>query len=174
MESIAVEVIREHVKDKIYEGQHGFLAGKSTVTQLLETLNEWTNAVDRGSCIDILYIDISKAFDSVSHPKLLQKLFRLGISGKLLQWVKAFLSNRWQKVIVDGHESGSKSVSSSVPQGSVLGPLLFLLYINDLPTALQHHKMKLFADDAKAYMIFKRDSNTFERFNGFADTFFSE
>jgi hypothetical protein len=155
MESVISDAIRFHVMDKISASQHGFLSGRSTVTQLLETLEDWTLSLDNNKVIDVLYIDIAKAFDSVSHIKLISKLELYGISGKLLIWIKAFLSNRKQRVVIDGTKSDWKEVTSGVPQGSILGPLLFLLYVNDLPKAIKNSEVKLFADDCKIYIAFK-------------------
>ncbi len=158
MESVISDKIFQHVKTKLSKEQHGFLAGKSTVTQLLETLDDWTKAIDKNCIIDVLYIDIAKAFDSVSHPKLLNKLEKYGIRGKLLKWVEAFLSNRRQQVVVNSSASDEISVTSGVPQGSVLGPLLFLLFINDLPAYMKYATVKLFADDCKLYIIFQKQA----------------
>ena len=97
-------------------------------------------------------IDFSKAFDSVSHELLIHKLGSFGFHSDLLQWFEAYLSGRRQRVVVDGVFSDSLPVVSGVPQGSILGPLLFVLYINDLPRVVQNSSVALFADDAKCYM----------------------
>ena len=159
MESLIANELRDHVSKMISDDQHGFLSGKSTVTQLLGTINDWTRALDDGYVIDVLYIDIAKAFDSVSHPKLLHKLEMYGVGGLMLCWIRAFLSNRIQRVKIDGAKSSFRNVTSGVPQGSVLGPLLFLIYINDLPQVVQTATVKLFADDCKLYMAFQRKSS---------------
>ncbi len=155
LESIIADSIKAHISDAIFSGQHGFLSKKSTVTQLLESVNDWVNELDDNKCVDIAFIDFAKAFDTVSHKKLLLKLKQYGISGKTLDWIQDFLSNRTQKVCVDGDFSESGSVTSGVPQGSVLGPLLFLLFINDLPKHIRNCIVKLFADDCKIYFAFK-------------------
>lgn len=160
MEQIIYDAIYEHVKCKISKSQHGFLSGKSTVTQLLETLNDWTSALDQGKVVDVVYIDVAKAFDTVSHPKLLHKLHTYGISGKLLGWLKAFLSNRSQNVVVDSVQSHPGDVISGIPQGSVLGPLMFLIFINDIPHVFRSSNVKLFADDCKIYMAYSRTHGT--------------
>jgi len=159
MQAIIADSIFSHVKDVIFPGQHGFQPSKSTVTQLLETFSEWTKSVDDGHCIDVLYIDIAKAFDSVSHPKLLNKLKLYGIDGKLLSWIEAFLYDRKQRVIIHGIESSEKPVTAGGPQGTALAPLLFLLYINDLPLSLKSSTVKLFADDCKIYFIIKSNQS---------------
>ena len=136
----------------ISKAQHGFLSGKSTQTQLLECINDWTKSIDRKHSIDVFYLDISKAFDTVSHPKLLKKLTSYGISGNLHKWISDFLSNRTQFVSVKNACSYNAKVDSGVPQGSVLGPILFLIYIyNDLAQVVKHCFLKMFADDTKIY-----------------------
>ena len=152
MEKIIRDQIVEHMtrNDFFSPFQHGFVSGKSCVTQLLEFLDNIKEALDQGDDIDIIYVDFSKAFDKIPHRKLMKKLWGYGIRGKIYKWVKEFLTNRTQKVVVDGKKSGSKPVTSGVPQGSVLGPILFVIYINDLPDVIQCF-IKLFADDSKLY-----------------------
>ena len=145
------EIVNHMTENNLFaKSQHGFLAGKSCVTQLLEFLEDVTTALDRGEDVDVIYLDLSKAFDRVPHKRLLKKLWGYGIRGNIHAWVKDFLSNRTQKVKINGTYSESIQVTSGVPQGSVLGPILFLIYINDLPEAITV-LMKLFADDAKIY-----------------------
>ena len=98
---------------------------------------------------DIIYLDFSKAFDSVSHRLLLHKLKMYGFNGRLLDWFTSYLSDRKQRVVVEGVESRWLNVSSGVPQGSTLGPMLFLLFINDMPKDVSSSKLSLFTDDAK-------------------------
>ena len=118
----------------------------------LEFLEDLTQALDTGKDVDVIYLDFCKAFDKVPHRRLLKNLRAYGIRGKLHVWIKEFLSNRTQKVVVEGKESATAQVKSGIPQGSVLGPILFLVYINDLPSVILVLK-KLFADDAKLYQI---------------------
>jgi len=158
-ESIVNDALLEHFKDKFSKNQHGFLRRKSTVTQLLETLNDWTKALDDGQVIDVQYIDWAKAFDTISHQILISKLRRYGVVGLLLDWIKAFLKNRKQRVIIDGCSSSEGEVTSSVPQGSVLAPTLFLIFINDLESVISHSKIKLFADDSKYYIMFLHENS---------------
>ena len=129
--------------------QHGFRKGYSCVTQLIDVCDKWTEELDNKNCIDIVYLDFQKAFDSVPHQRLLTKLKGYGFKGKLLTWVENFLKNRKQ---VDGSSSDLADVTSGIPLGSVLGPTLFLIYINDLPDVV-HNFVKLFADDAKLYAV---------------------
>lgn len=131
--------------------QHGFIPGRSTLTNLLTGLSAWTESYDRGIPVDVLYLDFSKAFDRVPHRRLISKLDHLGVRGNLLSWISAFLSNRTFRVKVgDALSSSNRTVGSGVPQGSVLGPILFLLYTSDLPCILKSPCL-LFADDTKLY-----------------------
>jgi len=159
MESIVNDALLNHFKDKFSKNQHGFLKQRSTVTQLLETLNDWTQAIEEGKVIDVQYIDWAKAFDSISHSILIGKLRRYGVVGSLLDWIKAFLKDRKQRVIIDGCLSSKGKVTSSVPQGSVLSSTLFLIFINDLELVFRHSKIRLFADDSKYYIIFIRENS---------------
>ena len=132
--------------------QHGFLEGHSTCTNIIESLNDWTVNVNNKHYTRVAYIDFARAFDTVCHSKLLFKLRAVGIEGSLLDTIESFLTDRFQKVIVNGKLSDSASMISGVPQGSVLGPLLFLVYINDLANIFPTNiTSKFFADDAKIY-----------------------
>jgi len=152
-------VIVKYLSDYLYEHklisrqQHGFIRRKSTSTNLLETLNDWTLAIDNGDSITAAYIDFAKAFDSVSHQKLLHKLQGYGISGNLINWIKDFLFKRLQCTKVGDTLSQYKHLISGVIQGSCLGPLLFVIYVNDIVTLFgQDCVCKLYADDLKLYM----------------------
>jgi ribonuclease P/MRP protein subunit RPP40 len=157
MESIINNSIVHYLRSNelINDSQHGFLRKRSTCTNLLDSIHDWAVALNYKHSVDVIYIDFRKAFDTVSHPKLISKLESYGFSGFLLHWLKAFLSNRSQSVKVDGHFSSSVSVTSGVPQGSVLGPTLFLLFINDITDQLNNLdvSVKLFADDLKLYSV---------------------
>ena len=136
--------------DKLKTTQHGFRLNHSCQTQLLETLYQWAGSVDNRKSTDAIFLDFSKAFDSVPHQRLLMKLNHIGIRGPLLQWIESFLSGREQRVVIEGHSSKWSHVTSGVPQGSILGPLLFLIYINDIGENLTS-PTRLFADDCVLY-----------------------
>jgi hypothetical protein len=136
----------------ITEQQHGFLAKHSTCTNLLEALNEWTCCLNNAQSVSVAYIDFSRAFDSVSHPKLLSKLRSLGVCGLLLDIISSFLSCRIQSTIVGDSISDPAYMTSGVPQGSVLGPILFIIYINDIVNIFSNCTPSFFADDLKLYI----------------------
>ena len=132
--------------------QHGFRQRRSCETQLISTLQDFSNCLNQKGQIDAILLDFSKAFDKVDHEGLLSKLDEVGISGSLHQWCRSFLLGRTQKVIVDGTSSSTCPVQSGVPQGTVLGPLFFLIYINDITEHLSPGTMiRLFADDSLLY-----------------------
>ena len=133
--------------------QHGFLPGRSTLSNLLLCINEWTKALDDKRFIDILYLDQSKAFDTVSHRKLLYKLKLYGIGGKFLSLIENFLTGRYQSVRVGNCLSPPSPVTSGIPQGTLLGPLFFIIFLNDISDVLQYTKMVLYADDAKIFKV---------------------
>ena len=130
--------------------QHGFLKAKSCLTNLLCFLEEMTKWVDDGSPVDVIYLDFQKAFDKGPHKRLISKLKSHGIGNSLINWIEQWLTDRRQRVVVEGEVSSWKSVLSGVPQGSVLGPILFLVYINDLEEGVTCKILK-FADDTKLF-----------------------
>ncbi len=136
------------LKDKLSSVQFGFRRDHSTVQQLLLFYNRIFGGDDSRQW-DIVYLDFSKAFDSVPHNELLLKLHRLGVSGDLWLWLQCYLSGRSQCVCVEGSKSTVLPVLSGVPQGSVLGPLLFLVFVNDLPDMVKESVFYMFADDVK-------------------------
>jgi hypothetical protein len=138
--------------------QHGFTPGKSCVTNLLETLDLITDAMESHLEVVLVLLDFAKAFDKVSHQFLLHKLRAYGYDSYTCNWVKAFLSNRKQRVVLGETSSEWLDVLSGVPQGSCIGPLLFLIFINDMPSLVQH-VCKLFADDTKLIAVIKSASD---------------
>ena len=138
--------------DIFYEMQHVFREKRSCDTQLIMLIDELARNMQIGKQTDLILLDFSKVFDKVAHEKLLLKLHHYGIRGDTLKWIKDFLDNRKQAVVINGINSEKKNpVSSGVPQGSVLGPILFLANINDLPEQVKS-RVRLFADDTALYL----------------------
>ena len=160
IESIIRENIVEHLNGNnlITEVQHGFRSNRSCLTNMLCYLDDLVNAVDGGMCVDINYLDCEKAFDRVPHHRLLTKLKAMGIDGGILRWIRNFLGERHHRVKIRNTTSDWLPVVSGVPQGSVMGPVLFLIYINDLVKNLES-AASLFADDAKIYRTIKTEAD---------------
>ena len=131
--------------------QSGFKHGDSTNFQLLHTYHSFCEAVDRGKEVRVVFCDISKAFDRVWHKGLLHKLSCMGCSNPIVNWFSSYLSNRRQRVVINGISSDWSSIHAGVPQGSILGPLLFLIYINDIVKDIGS-EIRLFADDTSLYI----------------------
>ena len=146
------KALRSHLKLLICEEQHGFMACRSTTTNLAVYTEIISKCFDDKTQLNSIYTDFSRAFDVVPHNLLLHKMERqFGISNNLLKWFESYLTNRYQRVVLKGCNTDWVKVTSGVPQGSILGPTLFLMYINDLPDTLRHTKCLLFADDAKIF-----------------------
>lgn len=152
LEKVAREAIMTHLNanNLLADSQYGFRQNRGCILQLLKVVDEWSRDIDNNKQIDCVYLDFQKAFDTVPHRRLIKKLESFGICGNILNWISSFLTHRRQRVVLDGTFSEWKPVISGIPQGSVLGPVLFIIYINDLPDLVKCF-CKLFADDTKIY-----------------------
>jgi len=142
------------MNDILYEYQFGFRKNYSTSQAVMEVLDNIYQSCDNSETTIGIYLDLQKAFDTVNHSILLQKLEIYGVRGIIQKWFKSYLSNRKQYTVLSNHESELESISCAVPQGSVLSPLLFLIYINDIQYAISSNytKVKLFADDTNLFL----------------------
>ena len=165
MESIIRDAIVEHLvrNNLLTDDQHGFVPRRDCITQLLLCTELWTQFLEDNFAFDVIYTDFAKAFDSVPHERLFIKLDSIGIRGDILNWIKSFLRSRTQCVNVDGALSEWLDVLSGIPQGSVLGPILFVIFINDMPEEVKFNVCKLFADDCKLFgVVDKLEANTMQ------------
>ena len=154
IESIVRDHITEHlISNKVLSNkQFGFIKGRSTVMQLLKVMDMWTESLELGGQVDVIYTDLEKAFDKVPHKRLISKLHSYKINEGVVKWIESFLTNRRQRVRVNGYFSFWCQVLSGIPQGSVLGPLLFIIFINDLAECCSNgSELFLYADDAKLF-----------------------
>ena len=162
MESLIKDGVVKHldINDLIDQSQHGFMKNKSCTTNLLEFFELLTDTIDQGDCMDVIYLDFSKAFDKVPRERLLKILKAHGVEGSLLKWLESWLSDRKQRVVLNGKFSIWQLVISGVPQGSILGPLLFLIFINNIDSlATQISILRKFADDTKVGQKITCDSD---------------
>ena len=152
MEHIVCSQMMHHFDDYdiLSHHQHGFRRGMSCTTQLISVIQDWSVSLDKRIDTDVIFLDFSKAFDTVPHSRLLSKLDHYGVTGRTNNWIRAFLHRRRQCLTVNAVKSGWADVRSGVPQGTVLGPILFLIYINDIATVVSSD-MRLFADDSMLY-----------------------
>ena len=160
------KVMERHVKNLIEDHlqlnapisprQWGFMTSRSTTSALIRVVNDWSQALDKGYEVCVIFFDVRKAFDSVPHALLLQKMRELGLDPYLIRWIQNYLLHRQQHVAIDGHDSHSLPVVSGVPQGSVLGPLLFITYINDVTSVISSDsELNMFADDIALYRVIR-------------------
>ena len=167
MEHVIYQSIMQHLEDKniLNSNQHGFKKNHSCETQLVSTIKDLVKGLDNGSEIDLQIFDFRKAFDKVPHQILLSKLYHYGIQGKKLTWINSWLTERFQRVVMDGEASSLAKVTSGVTQGTVLGPLMFLLFINDIHENI-NSSLRLFADYALLYRSIDTTNNCAIRQNG--------
>ena len=165
------KILRRHIVKFMDENnlfnanQHGFRSGRSCLSQLLEHFDQILDLLEEGGNVDVIYLDFSKAFDKLDFKIVLRKIKSMGIEGRVFNWIKSFLTNRTQQVSVDGTLSDPAPVISGVPQGSVLGPLLFLILIGDIDNEVTEAIIKSFADDTRAMkgIHTKHDVDTLQR-----------
>ena len=161
LEHIVCSNIMAHLDEYklLSDRQHAFRKGHSCETQLTTVINDWAKILDNRGQVDTFILDFEKAFDTPPHELLKSKLFSYGIGGKTLKWIDSFLCFRQQRVVVNGVKSDWAPVLSGVPQGTVLGPLLFSLYINDISSDIES-EIRLFADDCVCYREIKDEKDT--------------
>ena len=164
IEKLVHKQLYKYVTDNnlMYNGQSGFRQHHSTNTAIIKTVDKWSMEIDKGNYIGAVFIDLSKAFDMVNHNLLIDKLTSFGVNGVEGAWFKSYLSSRTQHVSINGVMSNRNTIKSGVPQGSILGPLVFLLFINDMPRNVVHFTVDMYADDTLMYVC-HNNINTIEK-----------
>ena len=152
IERIANEHLMNHCKSYLHPLQSSFRPHYSTTTALLHCTNDWHLALDKGLLVGVVFIDVSKAFDSINHRLLISKLSSLGIQGTALDWFTSYLEDRTQQIKIDDSTSCPSNILAGVPQGSILGPALFSLFVNDLPDIIRNSICSMYADDTTIYV----------------------
>ncbi|CAG9134857.1 unnamed protein product [Plutella xylostella] len=152
-ERIVYRQLYNQLKTSFSPAQHGFLRGRSTVSNLILFNNFITEQMDSGNQVVAVYTDYSKAFDRIDHKLLIKKLRNVGVRGNLLKWFVSYVQNRSQAVVLNGFSSSWMSIPSGVPQGSLLGPILFIIFINDIESCFLNSEYLLFADDMKVFRV---------------------
>lgn len=150
LESLVQQKMYWHVKERLHPDQHGFQPKKSTTSNLVAFVNDVASALDKKKEVHSIYTDFSKAFDLINHDLLINKIMLMGVHGSLLRWCESYLRNRSQLVSLRGYSSTAREIPSGVPQGSHIGPLFFLIFINDLADRITC-SFKMYADDLKLY-----------------------
>ena len=145
--------------------QHGFRVRRSTHTALLTVVDKWLQCMDNSQVSAVVFLDLAKAFNTVRHPLPLKKLSTLGISGTELDWFSSYLTNHQQRVVYNGTLSTDQPTTCGVPQGSFLGPLLFLMYVNTVPECIKYGDINMFADDAALFFTSKDHSKIGQKLN---------
>lgn len=158
-EALICPLIQSYFKRFVSNHQHGFIAGRSTCSNLVSFIEHVIDKVDNNEQVDVVYTDFCKAFDKVSHAVLIDKLISYGFAGSFVKWLSSYLTGRFFYVVANGYKSDIFRISSGVPQGSHLGPLLFTIFINDLPDYLNNTMAFLFADDLKILRVIKSFSD---------------
>ena len=171
MEKVLNARILEYLQKNslLYEHQSGFQRNHSTISQLCFLAHQWTTALDGGKNVQSVFLDLSKAYDRVSIPGLLSKLSLIGFSSSATEWFASFLAHREQCVLLDGTPSAPLTPKSGIPQGTVLGPVLFLIFINDLPGSTQS-QCSIFADDTTLHTADKSSISSCARLSSDLDT----
>ncbi|CAK1584851.1 unnamed protein product [Parnassius mnemosyne] len=158
-EALICPILSWHLKQYLSNNQHGFMKGRSTASNLVSYVESLVGAVDSRVQVDAVYTDFSKAFDTVNHSILLEKLQLYGVTGPLLGWFASYLTDREMKVVLNGICSSPYAASSGIPQGSHLGPYLFTLFMNDIEQCFQNSEAHLFADDLKAIKMIRNQED---------------